>query len=105
MTTRLIPGSTELQAWAVSVELDATSIGFDVRFNRRDGKPRLSLRKGGEVQVAGVPANCEQDLLDLHQYNQNLPQGVLRVADTNQMFTEPTTENYGQTVLLVYDEP
>lgn len=105
MTTRMIPGSIELQAWTVSTELDGSSYGFDVRFNRRDGKPRLGIRKGGELQVAGIPANCEQDLLDLHQYNTDVPQGVLRVADTDQLFTEPTTENYGRSVLLVYDEP
>ena len=105
MTTRIIPTEPTLQAYSVSTELNAATYGIDIRFNRRDNKPRMSISNGGAPQVSGVPVSTELDLLTLHTYNPNVPQGVMRAADTDQLFTEPTPENFGQTVLLVYDEP
>ncbi len=104
MSTIQIPTNFGLPVFRAVYELDGTAYGFTFRINRRDLAWRATVDIDGVEILHNVKIVQVADLLLPHKHDEQLPQGVLRVVDLDDLKTEPNEENFGDRVILVYDE-
>ena len=103
MATFVIQTRFDAPAFITTVELDGTAYSLKFRFNRLDQRWRMDIEQGGVNLVSGVVVVIEKDLLFPYKTNDLIPQGVLRCVDTSRDLSPPDRNNFGETVLLVYD--
>lgn len=104
MSTVQIPVNFGLPAFRAVYELDGVPYGFSFRINRRDLAWRATIDRDREVLLYNVKIVQYTDLLLQNKHDTRLPQGVLRVIDLESQDVEPDEENFGDRVILVYDE-
>lgn len=102
--TRIISRDHSLLRWRQLAELDTLTFGFAFSINRRDGFWRIAIDRDGVVLLAGIKLVLSADLLVAHRYDDRLPLGTLRMIDLDGTDTEATEENFGDRVVLAYDE-
>ena len=99
-----IPTNFGLLNWRQVVELDGTAYGLTFNINRRDGFWRMSIDSDGTVLVSSVKLVQAKDLLIANKHDLRLPQGTMRMVDSDGLNAEATEANFGDRVVLVYDE-
>ncbi len=100
----IIPTNHGLLRWRQLAELDTLTFGFAFSINRRDGFWRVAIDRDGTVLLAGIKLVLSADLLAAHRYDDRLPLGTLRMIDLDGLDNEATEENFGDRVVLAYDE-
>lgn len=99
-----VPVRTEPLAYTMSVQLDGATYTLAFRINRRDGFWRMTLSRNGAVLLEGIKLVNGMDLLAQFGHIQDLPPGRLIVHDLDGRFTDPSETNFGDRVLLLYEE-
>lgn len=87
---------------AIEVELDGKTFVLELLWNTRGEFWTLTLLDAaGATLVSGVRLVAEWELL--HQFNDDrLPAGYLLVVDMSDLKIDPTRDDLGKRVLLVY---
>ncbi len=104
MSTVQLPTDFGLPVFRAVYELDSVPYGFTFRINRRDNAWRAAIDRDGTTILHDMKIVQSEDLLIGHKHDLQLPQGVLRVVDLDGTDAEPTEDNFGDSVILVYDE-
>ena len=99
-----IPTNFGLLNWRQVVELDGISFALGFIINRRDGFWRMSIDLNGTTLLSSVKLVQAADLLVANKHDLRLPQGILRMVDSDGQNAEATENNFGDRVVLVYDE-
>lgn len=85
-----------------SIDLEGTVYVFRVLWNSRTGRWSLSVFEEDETPIVmGITVIGEADLLSQYA-DSRLPPGTLYTADLTGKNREPTDENFGDSVLLLY---
>lgn len=105
MAIRTLPVVAGIPALIFKVDLDGRPFKFEFTFNDRAGLWNMTIfNDADEVLLAGKALHVKQLLLELHQYNQALPQGNLFMLNLANENVNPTLENFGSDVLLLYED-
>ncbi len=99
-----IPTNFGLLNWRQVVELDGVAYGLGFNINRRDGFWRMSIDLDAVILLSSVKLVQAADLLVANKHDLRLPQGTLRMVDSDGQNAEATEDNFGDRVVLVYDE-
>ena len=85
-----------------SIDLEGTVYVFRLIWNSRTGRWALSILEEDETPIiAGVAVVGDFDLLKPYA-DPRLPPGAIFTADQTGLAREPTDENFGDSVLLLY---
>lgn len=85
-----------------SIDLEGTVYVFRVMWNSRTGRWTLSIFEEDETPIVmGITVVGEFDLLSQYA-DARLPRGTLFTADVTGKNREPTDDNFGDSVLLLY---
>lgn len=85
-----------------SIDLEGTVYVFRVMWNSRTGRWTLSIYEEDETPIVlGVAVVSELDLLAPYA-DSRLPPGQLFASDVTGKTREPTDDNFGDSVLLLY---
>lgn len=104
MSSVRIPVNFGVPKFRAVYELDGVTYGFLFRINRRDGSWRVTIDRDRTVLLHNVKIVLYSDLLAISKHDPRVPQGTLRAVDLDGVDTEPTEDNFGDRVILVYDE-
>jgi hypothetical protein len=89
----------------VRLFIDGIPFRFQYRWNSRNTSWVLDIGgSDGVAIVRNLKMTIGTDILAPHRALE-VPQGNLRVVDTAKSGVEPTREEFGGRVLLLYDEP
>lgn len=99
-----IPTDFDAPAFRITTTLDG--ITFDLRFalNGRDGFYRMDIGRNGVPLVTGIKVVLTTDILRAHKSITGLPAGILFVVDKTDTNTEPNKDNFGDSVVLAYED-
>lgn len=104
MATVKIPIREGARQFTEQVELDQAMYDLAFRYNVRDGKWRLSIDFGGENLVNALPLVADEDVLRNLRHIEDLMPGTLIVRDLDGADADPDDTNFGERVVLLYQE-
>ena len=104
MATIQIPTNFSLPYFSEAIDFDGDVLDLTFFSNRRDDAWRLDIVRQGVTLVLGVRLVTGFDLLERYRYITGMPQGVLRLVDLDGADTDATEDNFGDRVVLVYDQ-
>jgi hypothetical protein len=105
MALKQIPLDIDQVAYSFKVDLDNRPFVFELTFNSRASLWTMTIKnESDETLIAGIPIHVKQDLLRQFRYDARLPQGVLMALNVVDGVSDPGLENFGDQVVLVYDE-
>ena len=91
------------QPFVQETDLDGRVYTLAFRFNVRDEKWRLTFRVDGVFVLLALVLVIGEDLFSESRHIEELPPGNLIVRDLEGLDRDPDGENFGDTVLLLYD--
>lgn len=99
----IIPTEFDVPAFRMTVTLD--NVVYDLRFvlNKRDGFWRMDIGRDDVSLVRNIKIVLSSDLLKAHRSISELPPGTLSVVDKLGQHTEPNEDNFGDSVVLLYE--
>ena len=104
MATIIIPVTNEPESTA-TYSLEGVNYGFGFRYNERAGAWFFDLSTDtGTALVTGRKVVVSSMLFGWREVNDNMPPGVLFALDTSDQNLDPTLEDFGTRVVLVYLE-
>ena len=105
MAIKVLPIQTDIPAFRFRSDLDDTTYEFRFTYNGRVGLWTMDLfDEAGNDLVRGIPVYVKQLLLKQYQYDQQLPQGNLFALNIVNPDSDPDFENFGDDVILFYEE-
>ncbi len=105
MATREIPLNSDIAAFDFKLDLDNRPFTFDIKFNTRMSVWFLSiLDDAGVVLLGDIPLFPKLPLIDKYQHDARLPQGVLFLINLVSEDENPTRDNLGTDVVLLYED-
>ena len=104
MATLEIPVRTDLPNYNERVDLEGTTYIFKFRFNSRWQTWIMDILTADEDNIlVGVPIHVNLPLISKIR-DERLPQGFLFAINIENTYQDPTEDNFGQNVLLLYRE-
>lgn len=103
----LIPTRNSPPAYSMNVTLDGQTYNLTFFLNTREQRWYMDVRFGGSPILLGVPVVLGGDLLYQERYLKDedlLPPGTFLVKDTLEMGRDPDFSNFGNDVVLLYQE-
>ena len=85
-------------------DLDGRVYSLSYRYNGRDGKWRMTFEIDGVVILRSLVLVIGEDLLSESRHIEGLPPGNLIVRDVEGLDRDPDGVQFGETVLLLYDD-
>ena len=104
MGTVKIPISAGDLAYNMVSELEGSLYRFRFRFNRRGGAWYMDLGDQETYFILGVKVVTGDGLLDQYGHIEGLPPGTFRVRDLQGLNADPTETDFGDRVIMLYDE-
>lgn len=105
MAIKTLPIRAGVPAFRFRTDLDDTTFEFVFTFNGRLEVWTMDiLDENGNELIRGIPIHVRQLLLKNYQHNLELPQGRLAAINLVDANVNPTFENFGEDVLLLYEE-
>ena len=100
-----IPLQTENPHYSERVDLDGETYILTFLYTERNDLWTLDIQDKDENDlILGIPIFPQYDLLAQYQGNVSLPQGTLFAINIESEYTEPTYEDFGTNILLIYNE-
>lgn len=104
MAIKNIPVNFNSPDFNFQIDLDGTVYGFRFILNERTGRYSMTIStEAGEPIVAGLALTTNWKILSRFK-DTRLPKGRLFTVDMTGGNNEPNQDNFGDTVLLCYDE-
>lgn len=104
MSTWTIPTVAGVEAFDQQVELDGRVYDLRFRWNARDGHWFMDVGRDGQTVLYGIKLVHVDDFLSQVRRVEELPPGRLYVVDLDGLDRDPDDENFGDRVLLRYDD-
>ena len=99
-----LPTRSDVPAFSYQIELEQVLYGFSFAWNERSGFWTMSVSdSGGDPLINGVKLQTGWLLLDLMKLT-GFPPGSLFLLDSSGQNQDPSRENFGSTVILMYRE-
>jgi len=86
------------------VELDGTLFTLQFRYHTRDEFWRMTIIKAGVALLSYVKLVISLDLLAQYRHIEDLPLGKIIISDQDLVDTDPSSTNFGDRVLLMYQD-
>lgn len=99
-----IPVPQSVVPFNQEVTLDDEVYRMEFRYNLRDEAWRMTLSRSGTVLLRNLKVVNSEDLLAQFRHDENVPQNALRVIDLDGRFKDPGATDFGDRVLMVYEE-
>lgn len=104
MAIRKIPVRFDSPDFSFQIELDGSIFGFRFVLNERTGRYAMTISTAdGTPLVAGIAVTTNWKIIDRFKYL-GMPLGRMFTLDTTEKNQEPNEINFGDTVILCYDE-
>ena len=100
----IIPVPTEIIPFDSQIELDGSLFLLKFRYYNRDDFWRMTIIKAGVVILSHVKLVHTNDLLAQYRHLEDLPQGIIIISDQNLADADPGATNFGDNVLLMYQD-
>ncbi len=100
----IIPVPKEIIPFDQQVEMDGTLFLLQFRYFFRDNFWRITIIKAGVKILSSMKLVHTKDLLAQFRHIEDLPLGTIIVSDQNLGDADPGTTNFGDTVLLMYQD-
>lgn len=105
MAIREIPLRSDIKSYNFRVDLDNRTFTLDISFYDRAQIWLMNiLDDTGEMLISGIPLFPKMFLIDKYQHDARLPQGKLFVESLVSEDANPTADNLGQDVILLYED-
>lgn len=104
MAIKQLPVNSNFPKYSFKVELSSVLYNLQFRFNIRSGKWIMNLLdSSGDMIQAGIPIMVQVDLLGRFK-DSRIPSGTLFAINPENENEEATRDNFGDVVLLLYNE-
>ena len=100
MATYIVPTRNDIYSYTMKVELEGTEYTLSFMYNFRDLRWYMSIKDF----IDGVKLAHTYDFLKQYVYLDGFPPGVFSVIDQKELDTEPDIDNFGDTVVLIYED-
>ena len=100
---KTIPIQSGTYANKFTASLNGKVFEIALHFNKRESKWYMDIKREEINVLSGVKVVNSTDLLA--QYTAyDIPEGKILITDLDNLYRDPDAENFGQTVLLQYDD-
>lgn len=100
---KTIPVKNGVYANKFTTEFSGKVYELIFHYNLRESKWYMDLRREDVDILSGVKVVNSTDLLA--QYTAyDIPEGKILITDLNNLYQDPDSDNFGQTVLFQYDD-
>lgn len=104
MATRRIPIRADLLAFTFNIVLDDVSVIFNFRWNSRMERWIMDLLDpASDPILMGIPVLEDTSMIDRY-IDDRIPPGILLALDTTKSGNQPDLDNFGEDVILQYEE-
>lgn len=99
-----LPVRSDLAAYSFLIELEGAKYTLRFRYNTRGAYWSMDIATSEDIDVVnGIPIQVNVDLTSRFDRS-DLPPGAILAYDESGNAAEPTRDNFGQTVKLLYQE-
>ncbi len=100
----IVPVPSTAQAFEIQVEMNTELFTLAFRFYPRDDFWRMTVSKADAVILSQIKVVNTLDLLGQFDYLEDLPAGTIIVFDHEGLDADPGSENFGDRVVLMYQD-